>query len=48
MNFPAVEMFAVDLIHPANKEEDMQVLMDIVMIFRLNINGQFSEKVVNY
>jgi hypothetical protein len=48
MYFQTVGLFALDLIHPAKKEENMQLLMDIVMIFHLNINGQFSEKQVKY
>lgn len=48
MNFQTVELFAVDLIQPAKKKENLQVIMDLVMIFRLNVNGQFFEKQVKY
>jgi hypothetical protein len=48
MNFQTVELFAMDLILPGTKEEDMRFLMNIVMIFRLNINRQFSEKQMKY
>jgi len=44
MNFQTVELFSVDLIHPAKKEEGMKILLNIVVIFRLNVNGHISEK----